>query len=106
MSAPIKIDDKLTNLQLYVGVLTQFAPPEGNLCCQIVAVLAPTHRDASAFLAIRWPEWSPQALTCLCEFEWFQEITLDPECPQAAYLREFIIQNVELPPGDDHFKER
>lgn len=104
MSAPIKMDGKLTSLQLYVGVLTMFEPEEGNLVCQLIAVLASTHRDATTFLAIRWPDWDLQALTCLCEFAWFLEIILDPQSPQATYLREFVIQDLEAAP-DDRLKE-
>lgn len=90
-----------TNLKLFAGVLTQFTPSEGDLCCCIVAVLAEDHHTASAIVAIHHPGWELQALTELTALVWFKRIILDPNCPQAQALREFVIQDVEAIPIND-----
>lgn len=91
----------LTNLQLFVGVLTQFTPPEGDLCCRIAVILAEDHHAASIISAVKYPQWEIQALTNLSALSWFKWITLDPNCPQVQSLREFIIQDIEAVPDDD-----
>lgn len=91
----------LTTLQLYVGVLTQFMPDDGNLACLNVAVLAEDEHVASVLLAQRYTEWDLQALTCISDFPWFKFITLDENCPQMAMLRQFRIPGVMMVPLDD-----
>lgn len=91
----------VTNLKLFVGVLTQFLAPEGDLQCLQIAVLAEDYHAASTFLAIQQPGWELQSLTDLTAFTWFKWITLDPNCPQAETLRKFVIHRIKAVPVTD-----
>lgn len=99
----------LTNLELFVGVITQFTPPKGDLCCCNVAILAEDHHTASALVAMKYPDWELQSLTNLTAFVWFKSITLDSNCPQVQGFREFVIQDVKTIPvneEEDTFHQR
>lgn len=96
----IYMDGEGTNLQLFAGIVTQFEPPEGDLQCLQVAVLAEDYHIASTVIAMQHPEWDLQSLTNLTAFAWFKRITLDPNCPQAVELRQFVMSNVKGIPLD------
>lgn len=98
MSAKITLDRAETSLRLYVGLITQFEPPMGDLICRNIAVLAEDHHTASVYVAQEFPEWDLQSLTCLSDFPWFQQIILKHDCPQAESLKHFVIKDVESVP--------
>ena len=91
----------ITTLDLFVGTLTKFEPPDRDLLCCTVAVLADDHHTASAFIAMIHPDWEIQTLTNLTAFVWFKRITLDSNCPQAAVLQDFIIKDIKAVPVND-----
>ena len=67
----------LTSLNLYVGVITQFIPDDGDLACCNLTVLAEDTLVASVLIAQNFPSWDLQALTCVSDFPWFKFFTLD-----------------------------
>lgn len=85
----------ITPLKLYVAVLTQFAPPSGQLACRVATILAEDALSASVLAAAKYPGWELQVLECLTELPWFQCITLDPNCPQLAAIRDWVITNIK-----------
>lgn len=95
MKLKIFIGTQLTDLQLYVSVLTRFEASTGNLQCRDVVLLAQNSRMASVLLAQAHPEWDMQSLTCLTDMAWFDTIILADNWQQAAVLRQFVIPNIE-----------
>lgn len=91
-------DEGLTNLRLYAGVVTRFLPPEGDLACMQVSILAEDHHDASVIVAAKHPDWDLQSLTCLSDFAWFKFITIAGDCPQVEVLRDFVIEGIQAFP--------
>lgn len=90
-----------TNLRLYVGVVTQFMPPQGDLACLNIVALAEDHHDASVLIARLYPDWDLQSLTCITGFAWFHSITLDSNCPQVQTLTGFVIEDIKAVPYND-----
>jgi len=91
----------LTDLQVFVGTVTQFSPETGNLCCLDVVVIATTQEEASTLVAMKYPDWDMQSLTCLSGMAFFNAIMLDPQCPQVFAMREFILHHIVAVPIDD-----
>lgn len=101
MSAQIILNrEGPTSLRLFVGVITRFAPPRGDLECGIAVILAEDHHTASMYAAVKYPDYDLQALTCLTDFTWILQVILDDFCPEIEALRHFVIQDVEPHPAD------
>lgn len=85
----------IVDLELYVGVITLFAPPKGDLACRQVILLAEDTTTASVLIARKYPNWDLQSLTCVTDLPWFTFITLDSNCPELESLRTFQIKDIE-----------
>jgi hypothetical protein len=94
MAAKVILNDRETTLRLFVGVGTIFLPNDGALVSRDFFVLAETQQMAAAYLAMQFPNWELQCLTCLSDAPWLKTIVLDESCPQAEALFSFIIKGV------------
>lgn len=91
----------LTDLRVFVGTVTQFEGEQGRLCCRDVVVIATTEEEASTLVAMKYPDWDMQSLTCLSDMPWFSAISLDPQCPQVFAIRDFLLEHIVAVPVDD-----
>jgi hypothetical protein len=101
MKFKVMIGEQLTDLELHVGTITQFAPGTGNLACRDIVVMAENTQIAAALVAQKYPEWELQSLTCLTAVPWFKAIFLDDNCPQVYGIRDFMLQHLVSVPADE-----
>ena len=97
----VRIGDKRTDLQVFVGTMTQFKPADGRLCCRDIIIVADTPGRAREIAESNYPEWTLQSLTSLSTLPWFIAIYLDGNCPQVAEMREFLMEHIIDAPLDD-----
>jgi hypothetical protein len=95
MAHKVWVGEELTNLQVYVGTITQFEAEDGRLTCRDIILVAVDQREAGVLVAAKYPDWELQTLTPLSALPWFEAIVLDPDCPQVTAMREWIMEHIE-----------
>jgi len=95
MANIVWLGEELTDLQVYVGTITQFEADDGRLTCRDIILVAVDQREAGVLVAAKYTEWELQTLTPLSSLPWFEAIVLDPECPQVMAMREWIMSHIE-----------
>lgn len=94
MAAKVILAGEEVNLRLFVGVGTIFLPDDGALVSRDFFMLAEDEQTAAILLAMQFPAWELQGLTCISDAPWFKTIILDESCPQAEALFSYIIRDV------------
>lgn len=98
MNAKIILDTgQETDLKCYIGTLTAFlGSRRGALCCKDFIIFATDEYDASLLLALEYPRWDLQSLTCINDFPYIHSIVLRSDHPTVRAVTNFVIDDVML----------